>query len=132
MKSFRTRWSARFNPHTLYNIKLGIWNWIHVDIDLNPNYNGYRQQAFQPRDSNINPIDTFQKRRIEDPRQLPVQKKRFVEGKRETDSTQESTNVVPSKVQEKLARLNDMAPHRCKLCGMRFSSKNNLDLHQKE
>lgn len=49
MKALRLRWRGRFSPHTLNNMRLGIWNWIHVDIDVEAGSNGYQKPNFVPR-----------------------------------------------------------------------------------
>ena len=82
MKSLRFGWNGKFNPQILYGMKVGVWNWIHVDIDVRGGYNGYVQNTRVPKVNNVNSnIDTFQKRRVADPRQQSLHKRRFIEGK---------------------------------------------------
>lgn len=39
MKDFRFSWMGKLNPQILYNMRLSIYNWIFVDIDIRTNKN---------------------------------------------------------------------------------------------
>lgn len=106
MRKLRAGWSGKLHPQALYNMKVALMSWIHVDIDIDLKYNGERPNI-KPKTENITPIDTFEKRRTNDPRRnsLAPEKRRFIDGKREADSTEESNNVVETKTESTLRKL---------------------------